>query len=135
MKQENEKITVQCYATQGSYIPRKRDKYDEAVEYLTENPHNIPFAWASPYDVKGGELFKFLSFGDTWQEANTQCGCPSMVKRASAMAPEAFCKELTDFVRQHNGIPLLSKEIAAEHLPAFAEVQRYADKLRAEVSC
>jgi len=46
-----------------------RDKYDDAIEYLTTNPDKIFETWAEPQRRKGGCLFSAVTpSGRIWEE-------------------------------------------------------------------
>jgi hypothetical protein len=98
------------------------DKYDMAVEYLTEHPDEIYDAWGNPFLHKGGCLFQFCN-------ANGYnaiiCGCLTQIRRGGYAAET---EELTEEIRNDERIPSSALDIRAEHLPVFAEWQRRLDK-------
>lgn len=98
-----------------------KDKYDEAIEYLTAHPDEMPDAWGDTSEHKAGCLFAYL--GDL---GDTVCGCPTMVKNGFR---STSVLELTTAVRADPRIPRRVDDITVESLPAFADIQRLADKL------
>lgn len=71
---------------------RTKDKYDEAIEYLTENPEYIEDAWSNPeaFEGRGGELFGFVGPDWTDNESHVRygrdmsvsgtCGCLQQIR-------------------------------------------------------
>jgi hypothetical protein len=102
------------------------DKYDKAIAYLSEHPEEIGDAWTKPHIHRAGCLFEFLTPTGEAIYHGTYCGCPSIVKSGDA---PACTKELTAAVKRNRGIPKLVHTLRVKHLPAFAEIQRLADKV------
>ena len=88
-----------------------KDKYDEAIDYLTEHPEQIHRAWTSPKTHTAGCLFAFVS--DT-----PNGGCLTMVHSAPHFAGGEWHDEIVADDRIPNG------HIQVEDLPVFAEWQR-----------
>jgi hypothetical protein len=95
------------------------DKYDKAIAYLSEHPEEIQMAWADGHD-----LFQYLTPTGRIDD-HCKYGCPTMVKKGLRVA---YRSKLTAMVRAAD-IPDRSSEITPAHLPAFAEIQRLADKV------
>ena len=133
--------------------PRKEDKYDLAIDYLTENPGQIRDAWGDPseYEGRGGELFGFV--GRDWTSNNNKvrydgqhgsCGCLQQIRAAKvngkyenmADAIEgdtmvgSYWPRLWDKIANDRSLPYDEDEITVEDLPVFAEWQREIDALR-----
>jgi hypothetical protein len=98
-----------------------KNKYDEAIEYLTENPGEIYGAWSYP-SGKLGCLFRFLGPDD---KQNANIGCPSMVKAGNY---NSFENKMNEFVRKMK-IPCSSLYIKPKHLPLFKLIQEEADRV------
>lgn len=106
------------------------DKYDDAIEYLTEHPHEISFAWAHSQSHHAGCLFQFvtpdgLPFGWAKESRGLSCGCPVQIRGWDYVSTS---EHLTDLIREDNRIPSDEESITVESLPAFAEIQRLADR-------
>ena len=97
------------------------DKYDEAIEYLTENPIEIADAWGGPSKYPAGCLFNFCGIDDS----SHTYGCLTQV-RAGIM--KAQTPELTAEIAADNRIPVHEYDITPADLPVFAEWQRRLDK-------
>ena len=128
-----------------------RDKYDDAIEYLTALPDMIQAAWEDPqgYEGRGGELFGFVA--PDWSsngvavldragvKAGT-CGCLQQIRAAkmegydgkSGDMKMSFWPRLWDQIANDRRIPYDEHEITVEDLPVFAEWQRTIDILRNE---
>ncbi len=100
------------------------DKYDEAIAYFKIWPREIPSAWDNFGHHKHGCLFQFLT-PDGVRDPNMKCGCPTMVR---AGVWDAFTSELAEAVKADDRIPSDRDHITVESLPAFAEIQRLADR-------
>jgi hypothetical protein len=99
------------------------DAYDQAVEYLTENPHMIYSAWnhaMSSFATKGSCLFVACS-----KEFDERCGCLTMVRSMNAYAATP---SLTKEIREDERIPFGARGINRTNLSVFAEWQRRLDK-------
>jgi hypothetical protein len=104
-----------------------KDKYDEAVEYLTEHPEMIDAVWNEPDEFSAGCLFGFASPDGSRMYAignNATCGCLTEVKAGNF---RAYTHELTAAIRADNRIPEDGSEITSADLPVFAEWQRRID--------
>jgi len=99
---------------------RKRDKYDEAVEYLTKYPDSISHAWKSPTGCDAGCLFQFV------ESRPGLCGCLSQIR---AGRWDAETPQLTAAIRADGRIPVEPEDITVNHLPVFAEWQRKIDRI------
>jgi len=95
------------------------DKYDVAVDYLTQHPEEISEAWGWPDTHPAGCLFSYC--GD-WEDDDV--GCLTMVRAGLSAATE----ELTLAIRADARLPDDETKITVEHLPVFAEWQRRLDK-------
>ena len=92
-----------------------RDKYDEAIEYLTDNPDIIHRAWGEASTHPQGCLFGYVGTG----------GCLTMIRngwRGDEQHPE-----LTVMIRADERIPTSGGDIVPADLPVFAEWQRKID--------
>lgn len=113
-----------------------KDKYDRAIEYLTENPHMIGHAWQRPrFNAEAGCLFQFATPTGTSAEYETEnTGCLTMIRQYS-YEMSALGKDgkpdpvLTGMIRSDHRIPRHMEEIKVEDLPVFAEWQRRLDIL------
>lgn len=116
-------------------VQEVKDKYDEAVDYLTKNPEEIYQCWNHPISYRAGALF--LPVSDKLPASpNTvdllprrgdglMCGCLTMVRAGLKVA---WTDELTEAIRGDARIPKTPESIKPEHLPVFAEWQRRIDK-------
>lgn len=102
------------------------DKYDEAVEYLTQYPEIILGTWKHPHERKGGCLFKWVTPSGHAEEDKdgNLCGCPAMIRGGYV----AITKELTNAIRNDTRLPNCGSKVTVEHLPIFAEWQRRIDQ-------
>jgi len=119
-----------------------KDKYDEAIEYLTRNPDQICRAWDATWSHVAGCLFRPASASTTdpgrgipWPLDRTgsfQCGCLTTIRLGEpgkyGHAVLAETEDLTKEIRADERIPKTIKEVTVEHLPVFAEWQRRLDK-------
>lgn len=104
------------------------DKYDVAIEDLTSHPEEIGECWQNPTQHISGCLFDFLTpSGRREWIGDRYCGCPTMVRANSSLNP-AWTLELTEAVRNDEQIPKTNTDITVASLPAFAEIQRLADR-------
>jgi len=94
-----------------------KDKYDEAVEYLTAHPGEIRDTWRYPFDSRAGCLFNYAAPG---------CGCLTQIARMSSDGVP-HRDDLTEAIRADSRIPRRSIDITVESLPVFAEWQRRLD--------
>ena len=101
-----------------------KDKYDHAIDYLTEHPEDIEDAWCSPFEWigRGGELFQFA-----WKDGyEPGCGCLTQIRGDGA---EAETWELTLAIQNDESIPCSESDITVEDLSHFAYWQRRLDKV------
>lgn len=99
------------------------DKYDKAIEYLTQHPGEIDSAWTSPFRHKGGCLFTLAATKEALNER--WFGCLTTIR---GHGDTAETRELTEAIQADERIPKFSRDIKIEHLPVFAEWQRRIDK-------
>lgn len=104
-----------------------KDKYQIAVEYLTEHPGEIYRAYVVPSThKKAGCLFRYCTpDGMPQKVAGNNCGCLVMVRHHGYFAST---NRLTEEIRADERIPMDPNEIGVEHLEVFAEWQRRLDK-------
>ena len=133
--------------------PREPDKYDLAIDYLTENPSQIRDAWGDPseYEGRGGELFGFV--GPDWKSNDNKvrydgeigtCGCLQQI-RAALVTDEyqnmteaiargqmsgSYWPRLWEKIANDRNLPHDEDDITLEDLSVFAEWQREIDALR-----
>lgn len=118
-----------------------KDKYDKAVEYLTENPSAIRESWNDPCNNvdSGGILFMAAAprshHAFPTRPDGIECGCLTTIRRGTTNLPngvvqpgDAWTDELTHRIRSDDRIPMTVDDIRVEHLPVFAEWQRRLDK-------
>lgn len=99
-----------------------KDKYDEAIEYLTEHPEEIYETWNSAIsnsELPGACLFRACS-----NDSKKCYGCLIQVRYREYPAQTP---ELTAAILADKRIPP-ANEITVEDLPVFAEWQRRLDK-------
>lgn len=101
--------------------PRKRDAYDEAVEFLIENDQLIYNSWNHPYSTLGGILFIYAAP----KKNIIACGCLTQIKKGHMGCSD---NEITKQIQADNRLPDNVTAIKREHLPVFAEWQRRLDK-------
>ena len=143
-----EKINDECDMESGHGFIVPKDKYDLAIDYLTENPEDIYDAWSSPgaYKGKGGELFGFVA--PVWTDSSASakyegvrtgtCGCLQQIRQAkvegydgsSGSAKMAYWERLWDSIANDRSIPTEGSEITVDDLPVFAVWQREIDEKR-----
>ena len=118
------------------------DKYDIAIQYLTENPDRIADAWADPQVYEARCLFAFASktrhvIGDSSDSVGCltmiSVGCLTMIRSGRSSHVENSDKDsrlaaLESEIRADERIPLSWDAIQLSHLPVFAEWQRRLDK-------
>lgn len=103
------------------------DKYDEAVEYLRENPELIYDRWNYPMR-EHGVLFGYVSpkRDEMYPDPGSKiCGCLTQVK---AHVHDAYTATLTEAIRQDARIPEDAADLTEDHLEVFAEWQRRIDR-------
>lgn len=108
-----------------------KDKYDIAIEYLTEHPKEILDTWSNPMGSSGGCLFQFCTPTGALdckiiEGESHQCGCLTQLKRFSDRI--AWTPELTNEIRADTRIPGMAEGITVADLPVFAEWQRRLDR-------
>jgi len=111
----------------GIMIPTK-DKYDEAVEYLRENPRTIIKNWSSPKSKEslGGCLF---AYADKTGQGIQGSGCLTMLRgRNKSNYKVPGRPDLTQEIQNDDRLPESADDITLSHLPVFAEWQRRLDK-------
>lgn len=108
---------------------KTKDKYDEAVEYLTEHPEEILQAWYLPSGAPEPDHIGHCLFGivATHESIGSHCGCLTQIA-ACGHYPEAETPELTKAIRADMRIPKKGSLVTVEDLPVFAEWQRRIDK-------
>lgn len=97
-----------------------KDKYDEAIDYLTANPTLVGEAWNDPRRSPGGCLFIYAERGES-----NHCGCLTQVRKGILPAQTP---KLTAEIRADERIPCYPADITIEMLPVFAEWQRRLDR-------
>ena len=130
----------------GFVLPK--DKYDHAIDYLTEHPENIESAWGDPsgWEGKGGELFGFV--GPDWKSSTNPglherietgtCGCLQQIRQSfkhggdgtSGSMTMSHWPRLWQKIADDRSLPSESEAIGVEDLPVFADWQRELDILR-----
>lgn len=116
-------------------IPRIRDKYDEAIEYLNKHPEEIEHAWME-CGWKGEPLRDhpahclFAVANKTGKLPNFQgngtCGCLTQIRFSKGHVAET--KSLTAAIKADLSIPEVIKDVTIHHLPIFAKWQRRLDR-------
>lgn len=100
----------------------ERDKYDEAVEHLTANPHGIEDSWE-----QGECLFQHAGKeSDNWGADGYVIGCLTQIREGWV---GAATPELTAAIRADARLPVTPTQITVEMLPIFAEWQRKIDAM------
>jgi len=141
------KIDLSDTTTKHGFVLPK-DKYDHAIDYLTEHPENIESAWGNPkeWEGKGGELFGFV--GPNWKSSSNPglhgriqtgtCGCLQQIRAAfkggsdgtSGFMEMSHWPRLWQKIADDRSLPYESDEIGVEDLPVFAMWQREIDEKR-----
>lgn len=107
---------------------RDKDKYDEAIEILSDVPDEILDAWNDPSKHRAGCLFAFVTNDG---EAHASAGCLSMIldDRGDAVCSKSALKNdaLTELIQRDKRIPLHSGDIEVSDLHVFAQWQRFLD--------
>jgi hypothetical protein len=106
-----------------------RDKYDDAIDYLTENPDEIYHVWGLGSQDRGrinpapgSVLFNIVG--------RDGCGgCLTQIRARADHTPRQT--PLIEAIRSDHRIPYHSSEIQVRHLRHFAEWQRKIDALDA----
>ena len=125
-----------------------KDKYDHAIDYLTEHPSHIESAWGDPsgWEGKGGELFGCV--GPDWKSNSNPgmhnrvktgtCGCLQQIRQAAKNGSDGTSGEmemahwprLWQKIADDRSLPSESEDIGIEDLPVFAMWQREIDEKR-----
>jgi hypothetical protein len=101
------------------------DAYQQAVEYLTENPDKIAEAWMNPRGSMGGALFLYANISGKFD--GTYCGCLTMIRQEGSNRIAATGR-LTDAIKGDSRLPWVPNKITPDHLPIFAGWQRRIDQ-------
>lgn len=107
--------------------PRIRDKYDEAIEYLTRHPEEIVHAWGM-FSHPAHCLFQMVDPAPTTSIRRIDgvaCGCLTMIRRGPF---QAWTDALTIEIRADLSIPSEVYDVTIHHLPIFAKWQRRLDR-------
>jgi len=98
------------------------DRYDQAISYFSQHPHEIMAAWKSPHKHVAGCLFQKAT-----KSGFGHCrGCLTEVRRWVGMPAET--PELTKAIRADHRIPTNPDDISVDKLDVFAEWQRRIDR-------
>jgi len=107
------------------------DKLQAAVDYLTEHPEKIVYAWEKPQSRKGGSLFRHVhphvhirTTSRYASDSGRMCGCLTQVRtRAESdfLTYVAYTPELTQAVLMDGRLPESPWDITVAHLPIFME--------------
>jgi len=145
-KIEEEIITECGLPDHGIIMPK--DKYDHAIDYLTDNPEDIHDAWSDPsgWEGKGGELFGFV--GPDWKSNSNPglherittgtCGCLQQIRQSfkhggdgtSGTMAMSHWPRLWQKIADDRSLPSDADDIGIEDLPVFAMWQREIDEKR-----
>ncbi len=111
------------------------DRYDCAIEFLTQRPAEIKYAWAEWNTHVAGCLFEPVvaqPLEDPGESASPgamparpdgqQCGCLTQIAAGGRYV--AWTDALTEAIRADRRIPVAPHLINPEHLPVFADWQR-----------
>ncbi len=111
-----------------------KDKYDLAIEYLTEHPEEIKFAWVYPNYNHCGCLFQFMVVPRDGRKDG--CGCATQIRslHGSVIINNQIDEQLTDELIEDETIPLDPSDITIESLPHFAKWQRRLGEIEVD-SC
>ena len=113
---------------------RKRDKYDEAIEYFNTNDNldGIVNAWNFPEVSGPGCLFQYCGDHSTTitpsKDPKDSYGCLTMIRKGNNYV--AYTPKLTKAIRADKRIPKEPEDIELKHLPVFAEWQRKLDRYK-----
>lgn len=105
----------------------EKDKYDLAIDYLTDNPEEIYSAWGDPYDHQAGCLFYYATRKYSPNKVPESIGCLTQI-RQGVLYPDAETEKLTHEIAADERIPDKLGEVTVDDLPVFAEWQRRLDK-------
>jgi hypothetical protein len=109
---------TQAGATLAARAP---DKYDRAIAYLKDKPHEIHLAWDTYRVHPAGCLFQKADF----DPRTFRCGCLTQVAAGTHCAGS---EEITQLIRADECIPSSPYFITPDSLDVFAEWQRKLDK-------
>lgn len=100
------------------------DRYQQDVEFLTENPHEIQGAWIGALHNRGGSVFSYANLSRAFD--GTACGCLTMIRLYDYRTAETDL--LTQAIRHDARLPETPDKITVDHLPIFAGWQRRIDQ-------
>ena len=104
------------------------DKYDKAIEFLTDHPEKIPIAWSDPIQYEGGCLFQFATPTGKYNARLRDAGCLTQIHGSPKVMAGDLNPVLVEQIVADQRIPSKSEDITVESLPVFAEWQRRLDK-------
>lgn len=117
------------------------DKYDRAVEFLTQNPQMIEEVWDRAKAGSHPESLKNnFNFSDEMIQAtclftsaskdpyDVRYGCLTEIHSKKVCSSTAQTPELTRAIVEDDRLPSNGADIEVNHLPVFAEWQRRIDK-------
>lgn len=110
---------------------KAKDKYERAIEYLTEHPEEIYMSWGSaPVRGSKAEVRGVLNQRCLFAATGPDCGCLTQVRTTDVdFAMRAPTLELTEAIRADRRIPSGEEDITVDDLPVFAEWQRKIDAM------
>ena len=113
-----------------SPVVRTKDKYDEAIAYLTEHPQEISAAFNDGYAHRGSPGFcLFVAAAPKGMLAmrrdGVTCGCLVAIRSGNY---EAWTEDATKRIRGNLSLPDNAEMITPQHLIHFANEQRRLDK-------
>lgn len=107
---------------------RRRDAYDDAVDFLVEHPEKAYGVWSDPRSHSCGCLFRIAH--DESDESHAPgacgCGCPEMVRHGDY---KAQTRGLTEAIRKSD-VPSIHqrRKWNRQSFESFAAVQRLTDR-------
>jgi len=109
-------------------VPKSlKKKLQAAVDYLTEHPEKIPYAWAKPNHRKGGCLFRIAHPDGVgrkfmlYRKDHLRCGCLTQIKGNYRHGMPAYTSTLTKEIRADKRLPRNAEQVTVDHLPIFQE--------------
>lgn len=109
---------------------RIRDKYDEAIEYLTKHPEEIVLAWYERHTSEKQHpahcLFAMASKTGLSDSGPPTCGCLTQIRGDGRHIAET--EFLTAEIKADLSIPSSIDDVTVHHLPIFARWQRRIDQ-------
>ena len=112
----------------------EKNKYDIAIEYLTNNPHNIFHAWSLSVNHSSSVIHAHCLFERIGDVMNVEdCGCLTEIREDTqkfACIDWEIDYDLTERIRADERIPTHPWLIGIETLPVFKEWQERIDKIR-----